>query len=326
MLEVVEPGLLSTVQDGGRPGWAHLGVPPSGACDRLGLAVANILLGNAPSAAALELTLAGPTLAVREPAAAALGGADLGATIEEPGGRRAPFPSGSSRWLPAGSLLGFAGPVSGGARAYLSVPGGIDVPAVLGSASTCLPGRFGGLDGRSLRAGDRLTSRRRAGQELAGRAWPSNAPGSPPRVGAAIRLLPGPHAERFPAGAFERLLALEWTVSPRGDRVGVRLEPPAGVELRPLAEAGEMVSLPMTWGAVQLPPDGRPVILLADHRTIGGYPVIGVVPRIDHPLAGQLAPGDRVRFAPASVESAQSAWRQLQARLAAVAGQLGDDR
>jgi antagonist of KipI len=322
VLEVIEPGLLTTVQDGGRWGFGHLGVPESGACDRHGLAVANLLVGNVPDDAGLELTLVGPTLAVHEEACLGLGGADLRATVEEPGRRTIRFSPGTSRMVRAGSVVRFPGPPAPGARAYLAVAGGIDVPEVLGSRSTCLAGGFGGLEGRPLRAGDRLAGRDPAGWALVDRAWPSSLPGRQDASSGPIAVLAGPQPERFPDGTLERFLAEEWTVSTHSDRVGVRLDP-LGDPIAPRPEAAEQPSQPMTWGAIQLPPDGRPVVLLADHRTVGGYPVIAVVARVGLPIAGQLAPGDRVRFIRTSIEPAQRAAREQAAIIQRVARQLG---
>jgi biotin-dependent carboxylase-like uncharacterized protein len=319
VLEVIEPGLLSTIQDAGRRGFAHMGVPVSGACDTLALAVANLLVGNDPGDAAIEMTLVGPSLAVKSDCLLGLAGADLGIVVEGADRTSRPFAFGTSRLVPAGSVIRPTG--AGGCRAYLALGGGIDVPEVLGSRSTCLPGGFGGLDGRPLGSGDRLRSRR-PGETTAGeRAWPLRLPaGGRPEQGP-IRLLPGPHTDRFPADALARFLAMEWTVSAHSDRTAVRLEP-LGEPIVPLPEAATMVSQPMTWGAIQVPPDGQPVILLADHRTVGGYPVLAVVPRVDHPAVGQLAPAESVRFAPTSLESAREAFREARATMQRIGDQF----
>jgi antagonist of KipI len=325
MLEVLEPGLLSTIQDAGRPGFAHLGVPVSGACDPLGLAVANLLLGNPPDAPALEMTLAGPTLRAEEDCVVACAGADLEAKHDG-----VPVPSGASRLLRAGAILRF-GPARRGSRAYLALAGGIAVPSVLGSASTYLPARLGGIEGRPLRPGDRLVAGRRGDLSAAGRSWPSGAAGSQVTT-SRLRLLPGPHPEAFAEDAFEELLASEWTVHVRSDRTGLRLTrtlqgPGGSLAQQPGALtsgrlAGEMVSQPMTWGAVQVPPGGEPIVLQADHQTIGGYPVLAVVIRADRPVLGQLAPGERVRLMPATMSDAQRAYREQQAQLRRIAAQL----
>jgi antagonist of KipI len=325
MLEVLEPGLLSTVQDAGRPGFAHLGVPVSGACDPLGLAVANLLLGNPPVAPALEMTLAGPTLRAVEDCVVAFAGADFEAQHDG-----TPVRPGASRLLRAGAILRF-GPARRGSRGYLALTGGISLPLVLGSASTYLPARLGGIEGRALRAGDRLVPGLRGDLSGAGRSWPSGSSG-PQVASRRLRLLPGPHPEAFADGAFEALLASEWTVHARSDRTGLRLARPlqgpggtAGQRPAALTSgglAGEMVSQPMTWGAVQVPPDGEPILLQADHQTIGGYPVLAVVIRADRTVLGQLAPGERVRLVPATIGDAQRAYREQQARLRRIAAQF----
>lgn len=329
--EVLGPGLLSTIQDAGRPGAASLGVPRSGACDPWSLAVANLLLGNEPGDAALEVTLVGPELRVLRSGSVALAGADLGAfDVDE----ERPLAPGGSHRLRAGSTLVFRGPPSGtggstgpgtagaaaGARAYLAVPGGFDVPVVLGSRSTCLVGAFGGLDGRALRPGDRLAAAAvdgRPDEPDAGARWPDSfaaaAPDSP------IRVLAGPHAGSLPPAARDGLVEAPWHVAPASDRMGLRLD---GEPLADAAAGGSIVSIPVTWGAVQLPPGGRPIVLLADHQTVGGYPVIACVIGADLPRLGQLQPGAAVRFAWTDLATARAARRDQAAALAAGAAIL----
>lgn len=289
MLEVRSPGALTTVQDGlGRPDAASLGVPRGGAADPAGLAIANLLLGNTPTDAAIEITLTGPDLFAVEACVVALAGADLGATMAAAGRPRLALRPGRSYLLPRGASLSFAGPTQRGIRAYLALPGGVDVPVVLGSASTCLPGRFGGLDGRPLRAGDMVEGRR---QDLdrAGAAWPEPWDALDPARPARVRVTAGPHAG--PDGSLDDLLAGEWTVSPTSSRAGIRL---AGRTIG--GGRGELTSLPMWWGAIELPPSGEPIVLLVDAPTVGGYPVIAVVASADRGVIGQLGPGDTVRF------------------------------
>lgn len=309
MLEVVTPGLLSTIQDAGRPDYADLGVPLSGACDPWGLAQANLLLGNGAGAATLEVTVTGPELLVLESSVIALGGADLRAQVPDEFRELRP---GRVHLLRAGSRLVFAG-AAGGARAYLALAGGIAVPEVLDSAATYLPGSFGGLDGRPLRAGDRLRPRVAPDLAVAGRVWPEEV-APVPYDAAPVRVLEGPHLERFGGAALHDLLDAEWQVDPESDRTGLRLHGP------PLAHASadrtEIVSQPMVWGAVQVPGDGQPVVLLADHQTVGGYPVLAVVIRADWPRLGQLRQGSKVRFALISLEDAQLAYRRQQEALA----------
>ncbi|HEY3164907.1 MAG TPA: biotin-dependent carboxyltransferase family protein [Candidatus Limnocylindrales bacterium] len=282
-LEVLDGGLLTTVQDAGRRDWSHVGVPESGAADRWSLAVSNLLVGNDPSDAVLEATLVGPTLAVLAPITVGLAGADLGARIR--GGRR--LAPGRSHRLVPGEVLempgGDGGERTAGCRAYLAVPGGIDVPLVLGSRSTCLAAAFGGLDGRPVQPGDRIDGRAATflRPEL---VWPGDdGQGSTRR----LRVLAGP--DPAPA-ALDQILAREWRVAAASDRVGVRLDG----EPLPADLGGDATTLGVPWGAIQLPADGHPIVLGADHQTTGGYAVVGVVISADFPVLGQLRPGQAV--------------------------------
>ncbi|TME79246.1 MAG: biotin-dependent carboxyltransferase family protein [Chloroflexi bacterium] len=223
VLEVLAPGVLSTIQDGGRPNAAHLGVPPCGACDSWSFAIANLLMGNPADAPVLEITLAGPELLVRETCTIALTGSDLGATSV---GEGRPLTPGIAHTLWAGSTVRFERAASAdgpdGARAYLALAGGIDVPRVLGSASTCLVGGFGGIDGRALQPGDVLVPARLGDLSAAGRAWrPANRLGL---VNASpIRVVPGPHLETVGMAALSALVAGDWRVQTESDRMAVRL-------------------------------------------------------------------------------------------------------
>jgi antagonist of KipI len=308
ILDVIDGGLLTTVQDGGRPEWTHLGVPQSGAADPWSLAVANLLLGNAADAAALEITIGGPTLVARDGGTISLAGADLGARVV--GGR--PLRPGRSHRIAEGATVAFdGGRAGGGARAYLGLAGGVDVPTILGSRSTCLAAAFGGLDGRALRAGDTIRSAPDGpGIDLLELAWPDeddqgDAPGAV--HGAVLRVVPG----RDPG--VERLVEGSWRVAAAADRVGVRLDGP----VLPPPIAGETLTHGIPWGAIQVPSDGVPIVLGADHQTTGGYRVIAVVITADRPALGQLQPGDEIRFAPTDLETADAALREQRARLLA---------
>lgn len=302
MLEVLEPGLLTTVQDAGRPDWTHLGVPIGGACDSWSLAVANLLAGNEPGYPALEMTLVGATFAVRAPLMIGLAGADLGGTVLESGRHLAP---GRSHRLDAGTTIAFGGDAGSGtgARAYVALPGGIDVPLVLGSASTALGAGFGGIAGRRLEPGDIVRpAGARAGatdRPEADAIWPALAgdPFGEAAVDAAIRLLPGP------ADGLGAIVRTEWRIGPGSDRVGVRLEGP------PIATGSrtELLSHGVVHGAIQVPAGGGPIALLADHQTTGGYPIAAIVISADHPRLGQLRPGASIRFAAATIGEARLA-------------------
>jgi biotin-dependent carboxylase-like uncharacterized protein len=293
VLEVVEPGVLTSVQDAGRPAGARWGVPVGGACDRWSLAAANSLAGNREMAPALEMTLAGATLRASEDCLVGVAGAEMAGRVVETGALVA---SGSALVLRAGQTLAL-GPSEGGARAYVAVAGGVDVPQVLDSASTCLIGGFGGVDGRPLRTGDRLSPAQPG--RLAGGTWRA----APVLLGSELRVVRGPHLDRLGEPAFEALVATDWTAGVRGDRQGIALDGPP----IPVPPAPPLISQGMVWGAVQLPPDGRPICLLADHNTVGGYSVVAVVIRADLPLLGQLGPGDAVRFVEVSLDEARAA-------------------
>jgi 5-oxoprolinase (ATP-hydrolysing) subunit C len=293
MLEVIEPGLLSTIQDRGRPGLAHLGIRRAGAADPISLAVASLLVGEPADAAAVEMTLLGATLAVRADCLVGIAGADMEARVAEEDRRLAP--AGAYR-LRAGTTLMFGGAVDG-ARTYLALAGGIQAERVLGSASTDPTLGAGGLIGRPLRAGDVLVADRPATDDRGERTWPGGLAASGVQVGEGPRRIGvtrGPHADRFGPDGLETIVGTTWRVSPRSDRVGVRLEGPAVT--RADASLDELISLPMLPGAVQVPPAGRPIVLGVDAPTVGGYPVAAVVNEADLPAIGQLRPGDEVRF------------------------------
>lgn len=268
-IEVVRPGLLTTVQDRGRPGLAHLGVPPSGAADAAAFDLGNRLVGNPPGAAALEATLEGPALRFDGPATVAV----TGATALPP------------RAVGAGELLE-VGRCVNGVRAYVCVRGGIDVEPVLGSRSTDL---LTGLGPPPLQAGAILA----LGPAPAEEPRPGTVPGHLLRDEPVLRVRLGPRDDWFTPAAVEALCSERWRVTPSSNRVGIRLEGPALERAR----TDELLSEGLVTGALQVPPSGQPILLLQDHPTTGGYPVIAVVCADDLPLAGQLAPSRFVRFA-----------------------------
>ncbi|WP_416876021.1 biotin-dependent carboxyltransferase family protein [Kitasatospora sp. SC0581] len=280
-LVVERPGPLTTVQDLGRRGVAHLGVPRAGALDEPALRAANRLVGNEPGAAGLETTIGGVALRAVAAVLVAVTGAPSPVRVD---GRPAAW--GAPVLVPAGALLE-VGAATAGVRGYLAVAGGIDVPPVLGSRSTDL---LAGLGPAPLAAGDRLP----VGTPPPYRARPELVPLPAPPAELVLRLRLGPRADWFTPEAVARLGLDRYLVSPTGNRVGLRTEGP------PVARArdGELPSEGMVLGAVQIPPDGRPVVFLADHPTTGGYPVIGVVPAADLAAAAQARPGTPVRFVP----------------------------
>ena len=290
-IEVLRAGQLTTVQDLGRPRWQHDGVPECGAMDSWAARLSNLLVGNEEGAALLELTLTGPSLRFGRDATIALGGADFGALID--GAPLAPWRSAPIR---AGSTLEL-GAAREGCRGYLAVAGGIDVPVVLGSRSTCLAASFGGHEGRALRAGDALSiglapdeSRRRA---LAVSLHPQHR-----RV---VRTIRGRDFDALDATSRQALFGARFTVSARSDRMGYRLE---GAKLA-LHEPVEQLSSAVTMGTVQLPPGGDPIVLMADHQTTGGYPVIAHVASVDLGYVAQLRAGETLAFTDISLDDAQ---------------------
>lgn len=327
-ITVVQPGLFTTIQDLGRPGLRAAGVPLSGAADPVSLRLANLLVGNPEAAAAIECTLLGPTLRFeREAVVGLVGGAFPG------------LPGGVATRVAAGAELAL-GHATAGCRGYLAVAGGIDVEPVLGSRSTLVVAGFGGLAGRPLRAGDRLAvasefARRgrrlpprgaRAAalrRRLAGPLLPEVAslesadqgqrPCDQPRV---LRFIPGEQADAFGGRAWSR----SFRTSSRSDRMGVRLE---GEPLPGATAGGGLASVAVFPGTVQIPPDGLPIVLLADAQTIGGYPLLGQVIAADLPRAAQLRPGDEVRFEPVSLAAAHAALREQEARIAAIREAVG---
>jgi biotin-dependent carboxylase-like uncharacterized protein len=278
-VEVVRAGLLTTVQDRGRPGLAHLGVPPSGAADRDALELGNRSVGNEPGAAALEATLAGPALRFLQAAVVAVTGAEAGATVA---GR--PLAPGLPAEVPAGGLLEL-GRCRHGARAYICVRGGFAVEATLGSRSHDV---LTGLGPPPLRDGDVLP----VGPEPARPPEAAAGPATRPAGDVILSVIPGPRDDWFPHRALTALTEVTWRVGAASNRVGTRLEGPPLARL----DRGELLSEGLVTGAVQVPPSGHPIVLGPDHPTTGGYPVLAVVAAADLPLAGQLAPGASVRF------------------------------
>jgi biotin-dependent carboxylase-like uncharacterized protein len=293
VLEVLACPVPASIQDLGRPGYRHLGVPLSGALDTVSFRLANALVGNPPSAAALEMRLAGPRLRASTAVRVALAHAE--ATIETADGARKPLPAWQSVTLAAGDILKI-GAVHGGAG-YLAVAGGFDVPQVLGSRSTYARAGIGSLlrEGMSLSVGSTNPNV----IELAVLPAPSF------ENEGSIRIIPGPQREAFTGAAFASLIGSTYTVTNEADRMGLRL---AGPALAHVAGA-DIVSDAVTPGAIQVPGDGRPIVLLADCQSVGGYAKIATVIAADLPRLGRLLPGNTLRFAPVNVEQALAALR-----------------
>lgn len=312
VLEVLEGGLFTTVQDLGRFGYERYGVPVAGAMDGFALQVANALVGNPLGEAGLEVTLAGPRLRATVDCLISLAGADLGASIDG-----APLPPWQAAWLPAGSVLSFAGRVSG-CRAYLAVAGGFALPPVLGSLSTYVRGGFGGYQGRALRPGD-LLPLRAPGAGRAARLARSLQADDLPAYGdeVTVRVVLGPQADRFTPDGIETFLSSTYAVGSASDRMGYRLQ---GPKIEHTA-GPDVVSDGIAPGSVQVPGDAQPIVMLADRQTTGGYTKIATVIGADLPLLAQCVPGfARVRFREVTRDEAVRL-RRAQARvLASLAG------
>jgi antagonist of KipI len=304
VIRVLSPGLLTTVQDLGRRGHGALGVPPGGAADAHALRLGNLLLGNDEGAAALEATLSGPTLLFEEEALVALSGAPFAATLDGE-----PFAPWSARRVPAGGRL-VVGPSTSGARAYVCVRGGIDVPSVFGSRSTDVATGFGGHEGRTLRAGDVLPAGRAPLAPRGRRIDAATARWSGAR--RLLRVTGGPQEEWFSAEALAALYGRTFRVSASSSRAGVRLE---GEALA--APSRSLVTEGVVSGAVQIPAGGHPILLLVEHPSTGGYPKVASVITADLSALGQLRPGDEVRFARVSYDEARRLLLEREARLEA---------
>lgn len=284
-IEVLAAGPYATVQDLGRSGHAHLGVPRSGAADAPALRLANRLVGNPEGHAGIELTFGGARLRFPAGGWIALTGAPCPVTIAVPGARARTAGMYAPVWVPEGGELSFGVPFRG-LRTYLAVRGGVAVEPVLGSRST---DSLSGLGPPPLRAGQCLPVGPSA--DLAP-ITVDTAPPPPHTERPVLRVLPGPRDDWFAPGALGTLCGEPYRVSQDSNRVGVRLRGPA----LPRAREGELLSEGMVAGAIQVPPDGRPIVFLADHPPTGGYPVIAVVATADLPVLAQLRPGDEVRF------------------------------
>ncbi len=307
VLEVLEPGLYTTVQDLGRGGFRSLGVPIGGAMDPLAFQVGNLIAGNTLNLPALECTAPGPALRVVGEATIVITGADLSATVDG---------AGVDPWVPIsvrpGNIIRFGAPRQG-MWAYLAIAGGLDVSLVLGSASTYVPGALGGIGGRRLAAGDVL------GRGEAARRSPQTMRPefvSLPHDGLVVRVIAGPQEAFFSEVGRATLLEHPYTVTVHSDRAGIRLRGPIIAH----KDRADILSDGLLPGAIQVPAGGQPIVIMPDGPTTGGYPKIGVVTSTDQRLLAQSRPGTAIRFARTTLEAAVEAWRQLQAELHAYSG------
>jgi antagonist of KipI len=305
-LRVIRAGLHTTIQDAGRWGYQAQGVPVAGAMDLFAHRIANALVGNRPSAATLEVTLTGPQLRFDDERTIAVTGGRFDVAVDG-----SSIPSNAPVAVRGGSVLRF-GERRQGARAYLAVRGGIDTPIVLGSRSTHVPSRTGGLQGRALVAGDEIPLGP-AGAARAARDDRVRSPGAD-RDRDQLRVLPGPQQDRFAEAALDALQSACYVVLPESNRMGFRLFGPA-LEFR---SAPDIISEPAPLGALQVPASRQPILLMADRQTAGGYAKLATVITADIGIAAQLAPGDEVRFTVCSQADALAALIALERAVLAI--------
>jgi antagonist of KipI len=288
--QVVAPGLMTTIQDLGRPHVVPSGVPAGGPMDRFAHSAANLLVGNDRGAATLECTVRGPRLKAARPCVVAVTGADLELLVNGQ-----PAPMWTAFAIRTGDELGF-GRRRLGTRAYIAVGGGFRGDRWLGSMSTYLMAARGGMHGRALVAGDVLPAGESMVPDEVGRTLEASL--RPRYEDHTLHAVAGPHATRLTSDSRAALFGAQFTLSPNSNRMGYRLDGPTLD-----APGDELLSIALVPGAVQLP-GGKPILLMADSQTAGGYPVVAVVVSASMPVAAQLAPGDEMVFAETTVESA----------------------
>ncbi|MGN7471204.1 biotin-dependent carboxyltransferase family protein [Brevibacillus sp. SAFN-007a] len=321
-IELLAPGLYTTVQDLGRYGYQRYGVIVGGAMDTLAMRLANLLVGNEPNAAVLELTVKGPVLLVHQDLLLAVCGADMQPTVDGVRIRR-----NRPVWVKKGSTLTFAHARTG-CRAYLAVAGGWDVPLVMDSRSTNVRAGFGGAEGRTLRAKDRLQPGKPSelglllGEQLKAKSKARNADCCemdwfvpfhvfPYPKEAVVRVMRGEEFAYFSEASRRQFFATPYRLAAQSDRMGYRLDGPELALESPL----ELISAAVSAGTIQVPPNGQPIMLLADRQTVGGYPKIAHVATVDLPIVAQLRPGDRVQFQEVSLREAQQALYKQESEL-----------
>jgi len=310
VFEVLSPGFLTTVQDEGRFGHRSIGMPIAGALDQYSYRVANLLVGNDRNAACLEITFLGPTLKVLGSAMIALTGGAFQATLNDK-----PLPQWQAVEVKENDIITVS-QVATGFRGYLAVAGGFDVPSVMGSRSTYLRGKIGGFEGRPLQAGDKLKIGLplQDAQPYTGKLIPSEYI---PKYDASgivtLRVIMGPQEDCFSQKGLQDFLMSTYTVTSESDRMGCRLE---GTPVEHLSkDHAQIISDGIPLGAVQIPGDGMPIIMLADGQTTGGYPKIATVCTVDLPLVSQCKPGDKVHFLEITQDEAISLLKEQEDKL-----------
>jgi biotin-dependent carboxylase-like uncharacterized protein len=306
VFEVLEPGILTTIQDLGRYGFSRFGVPPSGALDTFSFRAGNLLVGNRDEQACLETTLMGLKIRALNETVISITGGDLCPTLNDE-----PLAMWRTHLLVGGDVIRFK-KVRAGCRAYLAVSGGFVVPRTMGSSSTYLSGNFGGLEGRKLRRGDILnTLDIPLSLNNLGLRFPIDWVSSPEKE-ASLRVIPGPQDHHFTEEGFQTFCSSPYHVTPQCDRMGLRLEGPK-IERRPDVEES-IITEGLIAGAIQVPGDGKPIIILGELVT-GGYTKIATIISTDLPRVAQLKPGDQVRFTPISIEEAHNLLSEQEERL-----------
>lgn len=299
-MQLIRSGVLTTVQDLGRTDYMAYGVAVGGAMDTLSLFAANLLIGNDPHAAGLEITLRGPELKLSEGRWMVLSGGEIEAWIDD-----VPIPMHQPVFVQAGEIVKI-GAVRSGCRSYFAIEGGIDVPVVMGGRGTDLRAAFGGWQGRCLHAEDELplgTAKHPApasGERVA-RIRPSHELCVETAV-RTLRVLEGVEFSSFEPDSQAGFFSEEYALSPQSDRMGLRF---SGAPLQ-MKHRKDLITQGVVKGTVQVPPDGQPILLMADAQTTGGYPRIAQVAAVDLPVAAQLRPGDRIRFEAISIGEAEA--------------------
>lgn len=304
-ITVKRPGPMTLVQDRGRVGFQQLGVSVSGAVDFDALDIGNRIVGNDSSLAGLEVMLGGLAIEFEQSTVFALTGADTSATLDG-----VPVPTNVSCLAHPGAELELA-MVTNGLRAYLTVAGGVSIPETLGSRSTHVASELGGIEGRSLAEGDSLVIGMPSSATASGILLDDSEP-SVPHNELAIRVVLGPQDNEFSAAGVETLLASTYTVTDQSNRQGLRLD---GPEIESRSGRYDIISDAVVNGSVQIPGDGKPIILLADRQTTGGYAKIATVATADLSKLGQAAPGTTIKFAAVSIEESQQLLMERQRRI-----------
>ena len=324
VLELTEAGLSTTVQDFGRVGYFEMGIPTGGAMDLISMATANVLVGNAPGTAALEAVYTLPRFALTAPTTMAVTGGAV--TVKVDGEER---PSWTTLELEPGQEVSFS-VAKAGPRVYLAFSGGIDVPVVYGSRSTYLAGGLGGFQGRALASGDRVP----VGSSVAGLPRVRTVPEEyrlAARARTDVRVVPGLHVRRLTTASYEAFFGEQWTLTPLGDRSGLRYSgpatqwtvPPGGNVFGAGSDPSNSTDAPYPLGSIQIPGGNEPILLHRDAPTMGGYAMVGVTARADLDVVAQHMPGQRVRFVPTSRTEALAAWDAQRRWFAGLQAALG---